>query len=95
MQKNQHFCLLCQFLPSAAKEIKKLDKTTAARILAYLKNVATLDDPTSRGKSLTGNLAGYWRYRIGDYRVIAQLHNGEMIITVVKVNHRSQVYTKS
>lgn len=95
MSWRQNLAWAIKFLPSAAKEIKKLDKTTASRILTYLKNVATLDDPTSRGKGLTGNLAGYWRYRIGDYRVITQLHNGEMIITVVKVNHRSQVYAKS
>lgn len=80
------------FLPSAAKELKKLDRTIAQRILSYLKDVAQLDDPTQRGKALTGTLSGYWRYRIGDYRVITQIQNGEMTIMVVKVNHRSQVY---
>ncbi|WP_179108671.1 type II toxin-antitoxin system RelE family toxin [Rodentibacter genomosp. 2] len=83
-----------KFLPSAVKEFKKLDKTTSARIFSYLREVAKLDDPTMRGKGLTGNLAGYWRYRIGDYRVITQLQNGEMIITVIKINHRSKVYEK-
>lgn len=80
------------FLPSAAKEFQKLDKTVASRILNYLKEVAKLDDPTQRGKALTGNLSGYWRYRIGDYRVITQIQNGEMTILVVKVNHRRQIY---
>lgn len=80
------------FLPSASKEFKKLDKTIARRILSYLKDVAQLEDPTLRGKALTGNLSGYWRYRIGNYRVITQIENGEMTILVVKVNHRSQVY---
>lgn len=81
-----------KFLPSAVKEFKKLDKFTSARILSYLREVAKLDDPTVRGKGLTGNLAGYWRYRIGDYRVITQIQNGELIITVIKINHRSKVY---
>ncbi len=64
----------------------------ARRIFSYLKEVAQLEDPTQRGKALTGNLSGYWRYRIGNYRVITQIENGEMTILVVKVNHRSQVY---
>ncbi|MBF0785097.1 type II toxin-antitoxin system RelE/ParE family toxin [Muribacter muris] len=81
-----------KFLPGAVKEFQKLDKSTSARILAYLRDVAKLDDPTVRGKGLTGNLAGYWRYRIGDYRVITQIQNGELIITVIKINHRSKVY---
>lgn len=80
------------FLPSASKEFKKLDKTTARRILAYLKEVAQLEDPTQRGKALTGNLSGYWRYRVGDYRIITQIENGEMTILVVRVNHRRQIY---
>lgn len=80
------------FLPTAVKELKKLDRTVASRILAYLKEVAQLDDPTQRGKALTGNLSGYWRYRVGDYRVITQIENGEMRILVVKLNHRSKIY---
>ena len=80
------------FLPSAAKELKKLDKTNASRILRYLREVAQLDDPTVRGKALTGNLAGYWRYRIGDYCVISQIENAELTILVVRVNHRRQIY---
>lgn len=80
------------FLPTAVKEFKKLDRTVASRILAYLKEVAQLDDPTQRGKALTGNLSGYWRYRVGDYRVITQIENGEMRILVVKLNHRSKIY---
>lgn len=81
-----------KFLPSAVKEFKKLDKSVSTRILSYLKEVAQLDDPTVRAKGLTGNLAGYWRYRVGDYRVITQIQNGELIITVIKINHRSKVY---
>lgn len=80
------------FLPTAVKELKKLDRTVASRILAYLKEVAQLDDPTQRGKALTGNLSGYWRYRVGDYRVITQIENGEMRILVVKLNYRSKIY---
>lgn len=81
------------FLPSAAKEFKKLDRAVASRILNYLKDLAQLDDPTQRGKGLTGNLSGYWRYRVGDYRVITQIENGEMRILVVKLNHRSKIYS--
>ncbi len=51
-------------------------------------------DPYDRGKALTGNWTGHWRYRSGDYRVICRLHNRVMVIEVVKAGHRSSVYDR-
>ena len=76
----------------ALKALKKLDKTVASKILNYLESVAALDDPRIKGKSLTGNLAGLWRYRIGDYRVICDLHDDQFIIVALDLGHRSGIY---
>lgn len=76
----------------ALKSLKKLDRPIAAKIVDYLDDVAASDDPRVLGKGLTGNLAGLWRYRIGDYRVICDLRDNELIIVAVDLGHRSGVY---
>jgi mRNA interferase RelE/StbE len=81
------------FLPSALKELKKLDRDAAARIVETLETrIAALDDPRSLGAPLKGEHEGYWRWRIGDYRVIAQIRDERVLILVVRVAHRRQVY---
>lgn len=81
------------FHPDAVKELKKLDRATAARIVETLaKRVATKDDPRSLGTPLKGDHAGYWRWRIGDYRVIAQIEDRRFTILVIRVAHRRQAY---
>lgn len=72
--------------------IERLDKPVARRIAAKLREIASLDDPRSRGRALTGNLAGLWRYRVGDYRMICDIEDGVMLILVVDLEHRSKVY---
>lgn len=81
-----------EYLPRAVKSLKKLDKNTAARIFDSMDEVAALDDPRSQGKGLTGPLSGLWRYRVGDYRVICDVRDGELVVLVVEVAHRSRVY---
>jgi mRNA interferase RelE/StbE len=71
------------------KSIRKLDRVVATRIIAYLEDLLTLEDPRQRGKGLTGDRAGYWRYRIGDYRVIAEIHDSALVILAIDVPHRS------
>lgn len=80
------------YTPQVRKQFQKMDKTTLKRILDYMDEVAALGDPKSRGKALAGNLKGFWRYRVGDYRLICKIQDKELIITVVKVAHRSTVY---
>lgn len=75
-----------EFLPDAVKELKKLDRTAAARIIKTLEErIAVLDDPRTLGSALTGDHAGYWRWRIGDYRVVARMEDERITILVVRV----------
>jgi mRNA interferase RelE/StbE len=84
-----------EFVPAAAKELKKLGKTEAARVIATLETrIAVLDDPRRLGSALTGELGGLWRWRIGDYRVIARIEDERITILVLRVAHRRQVYRK-
>lgn len=82
-----------EFLPDAVKELKKLDRSVARRIITTLEErIATLDDPRTLGSALTGDHAGYWRWRIGDYRVVARVEDERVVIIVVRVAHRREVY---
>ena len=84
-----------EFVPAAAKELKKLGKTEAARVIATLETrIAVLVDPRRLGSALTGELGGLWRWRIGDYRVIARIEDERITILVLRVAHRRQVYRK-
>ncbi len=73
-------------------KLSKRDKSTVARIIDYMDEVAALDDPRSRGKALTGNLSGLWRYRVDDYRLICDIESERLVVSVVDVGHRSRVY---
>ena len=82
-----------EFQPQAAKDLRKLDRTAAARIIRTLEErIAPLDDPRTLGSVLVGEHAGYWRWRIGDYRVIARIEDERITILVVRVAHRREVY---
>ena len=82
-----------EFVPAAAKELKKLGRAEAARIIATLETgIASLDDPRSLGSALTGEFGGLWRWRIGDYRVVARIEDERITILVVRVAHRREVY---
>ncbi len=62
------------------------------RVKAYLDSVCELDDPRLRGKGLTGNLSGYWSYRIGDWRILAEIRDEELAIIAIGLGHRSTIY---
>lgn len=78
----------------AFRALRKMDKQTARRIRNELSEIAKLEDPRSRGKALTGNLAGVWRYRVGDYRILCDIEDGRLVILVVDVAHRREVYKR-
>ena len=82
------------FSANALKQLKKLDKPTSSRIVAYMAEVAKLQNPRDRGKMLVGNLLGFWRYRVGDYRILCRIKDNVLVITVVDVGHRREVYDK-
>ncbi|MFC0308801.1 type II toxin-antitoxin system RelE/ParE family toxin [Gallibacterium trehalosifermentans] len=84
-----------RFADTARKQLAKLAKKNpqqAQRIINYLKSLETLEDPKERGKGLVGNLSGMWRYRVGDYRIICHIDNGELLITTLEIGHRRDIY---
>lgn len=83
-----------EFEDAALKELAKLDKPVARRILAFLRErVAVLDDPRSVGEALKGSKLGeFWKYRVGDYRVIAHIEDGALRVLVLRVGNRRVVY---
>lgn len=83
-----------EFMPEAARELRKLDRTVAQRLLRFLNDrIRPLADPCSVGEALRGErLGAYWKYRVGDYRVICRIDDTRIIITVIRVGHRSAVY---
>lgn len=84
-----------EFTESALKDMKKLDRHTARVIKNWIiKNLVDCDDPRIHGKALKGNLAGIWRYRVGDYRVFADIHENVVTIEILEVEHRSKIYKK-
>lgn len=78
--------------PDAAKWLRKADPQTAQRIRAALRAIVTLDSPRNRGKALTRGLAGLWRYRVGDYRVVCDLQDARLVVLVIDIDHRSSIY---
>lgn len=83
-----------EFEDTALKELAKLDKQVARRILTFLRErVAVLDDPRSVGEALKGSRLGeFWKYRVGDYRIITNIDDGVMRILVLKIGNRRDVY---
>jgi mRNA interferase RelE/StbE len=83
-----------EFDAAAARDLAGLDKPIARRITAFLRErVATLDDPRSIGEALKGSrLGAFWKYRVGDWRIIASIEDKEVRVLVVRVGNRRAVY---
>lgn len=78
------------------KEFKRLDRSVQIMLKKWIqKHLADTDNPQAYGKPLSANLKGYWRYRIGNYRIIAEIRDSELLIIAVSVAHRSTVYDRS
>jgi len=77
------------------RDLAKLDKSVQRKILAYLETrVAPSSDPRKFGKALGYDLAGFWRYRMGDYRILCKIEDEQLVIVAVSVAHRSVVYDR-
>ena len=81
---------------SAAKQLRKLDPQVATRILTFLRDrLSPLDDPRSIGEALRGkDLGDFWKYRVGDWRIIADIEDAVLLITVVRLGNRREVYRR-
>lgn len=83
-----------EFDPVAKRELDKLDPQIARRLLQFLHTrLAPLEDPRSLGEALHGSTLGHlWKYRVGDYRLIADIQDGRLRILIVRVGNRREVY---
>lgn len=82
-----------RFDERAVKELRKLGKRAQRDIVAYLDERISVDeDPRRFGTGLKSDLAGLWRYRVGYYRIVCQIRDGELVVLVVTVGHRRDVY---
>ena len=82
-----------EFTATAEKQLKKIDRKWQGVILDYLEDeIAGLNNPRSRGKGLAGDKKGIWRYRVGDYRILCQILDAELVILAVTIGHRKDVY---
>ena len=80
------------FADKARKEFLKLDKPIQKQIQTFIVKLQGLKDPRSSGKGLVGNLSGRWRYRVGDYRLVCEIDDDKILITILKNGHRNNVY---
>lgn len=77
----------------ALKKLKKLDTPTRKQILSWLaKNIENTTNPRQHGKALKANLAGYWRYRVENYRIICDIQDDKLVVLAVEIAHRRDVY---
>ncbi|MCW5888299.1 MAG: type II toxin-antitoxin system RelE/ParE family toxin [Anaerolineales bacterium] len=83
-----------EFDPEAVKDLKKLDRAVQQRIIAFLRErVATLDNPRLIGEALAGaRLGNYWKYRVGDWRIICDIQDRRIVVRVLRVGNRREVY---
>ena len=83
-----------EFDPEAVKDLKKLDRSIQARLLAFLRQrVAPLENPRDLGEALTGaTLGSYWKYRVGDWRIICDIQDRRLIVRVLRLGNRREIY---
>ena len=82
-----------EFTEQAIKELKKMDKHDAALITGWIrKNLKGCSNPRQHGKALTANHSGEWRYRVGNYRLLAEIQDEKVIILILTIGHRSKIY---
>lgn len=86
-----------EFAPAAERELAKIDPQIARRILAFLRDrLAPLDNPRALGEALKGSKLGtFWKYRVGDYRIIADIDDAVVRILIVRIGNRRDVYRRT
>ncbi len=81
------------FTERAKKQLSKLDRHIALLIIGWIeKNIEGTQNPRQHGKSLVGDKSGQWRYRIGDYRIICEIQDEKIIVLVLEIGHRREIY---
>ena len=80
------------YTKQSLKSFSKLNKTTQQRIANFTQELELLENPRIKGKALKGELSEYWRYRVGDYRLVCEIFDDKMLILCIKVDKRDSVY---
>jgi len=78
----------------AAKALRKMDKSAKKPIVDFIDALQATENPREKGQPLKGELGEYWKYRVGNYRIIAKIFDEKMIIVLVKIGHRKDIYKK-
>ena len=82
-----------EYTKRAARELRKMDRAISARLYDWIdKHLVGCENPRQYGKPLTGDRLGQWRYRVGEYRIIAEIYDDRVLIMVMTVGHRKEVY---
>ncbi len=83
-----------EFDPDALKELKRLDRPVQIRLVAFLRDrLAPLDDPRSLGEALSGaRLGSYWKYRVGDWRIVCDIQDQRVVVRVLRLGNRRELY---
>jgi mRNA interferase RelE/StbE len=86
--------MLWQIVYSAKilKFLRKLDKNSQLDLKNYLEKISNCEKPMIFGKALEGSLQGFWRYRVGKFRIVCKIDNHKMIIVIIDIDHRSKIY---
>ena len=82
-----------EYSKTAMNTIKKMESSTSKLIRTWIeKNLMNTENPRIKGKELTGDLKGLWRYRVGDYRILAEIQDTKIVILILDIGHRSKIY---
>ena len=82
-----------EYSKTAMNTIKKMDSSTSNLIRTWIeKNLMNTENPRIKGKALTGDLKGLWRYRVEDYRILAEIQDDKIVILILDIGHRSKIY---
>lgn len=82
-----------EYTPKAVKQLQKMDKHMRKLLFAWIdRNLQLCEDPRQHGKALAANRKGQWRYRVGDYRILADIQDERVVILVLEIGHRKNIY---
>ena len=76
------------------KNLNSLDNSVRQQVMRFINKLEKTSNPKAFGEALTGNLAGYWKYRVGDYRIVADIQDNKLVILVIAIDHRRKIYKK-
>lgn len=83
------------YTPQAKRQLAKIDNSVSRHIYSWIgERLDNSEDPRSLGRKLTGSLSGLIRYTVGDYRIIAQIIDNELVILVIEIEHRKKIYDR-